>query len=373
MHQQQFPAQMRTGAPYGYAEGAGPQQTQQLQAQPQQQHYQAPVDAFFNDLYKREGLAAAEEIKSVGQAEDRRVPQNNESSGMIHINRSVRFYASPRELADDPSLCVQKAIGSFGSDLLERENVKMVPRMIKVKSVQNMLPYDVGFSFDHPDEPGRKTLKMNTNHVQHTTDDKHQQVDVLVEANMLQPMNRSTPLYTTNPKQDVDLSPYQQSANLTEEGLREGVFQRNKDASDPSLDYALVYVDSPIYEIAMANTGAFPLQEGHNVRHLPLQQNIHGDTFSLCMMPGAAVDHALGTGKKIIESLPFQDPEDLVVTAKRPDGRAFDDIDDNGIMDRDTLLDTKHYFGMTIEEAYVPFQINDPAEPDVYETEQDIF
>jgi len=345
-----------------------PAQSQYIQQMPQgqqdqqqqQQQYLAPVDVFINDLYERHGANSKDELEQVSDSGMQAVPRANQDTSMVHVNRNVRFYATPRELAENPKMRIKRAIGSFSSEMLKRGNVKLVPRVINIRSVQNTLPYDIGFSFDHPDEPGRKSIKMNTNHIYHDTDGDTQDVDVLVEANVMQPMNRNLPLYSTDPKVDVDLQPYQDVADLTEEGLEQGIHKRNTDQQDPNKDYAMVYVGSPIYQIAMSNTEQTPLQEGLNMRHFPPSYDSYGDQYRICVMPGYAIDHALDKGKQIIASLPFQDPEEVTVEVRRPDGRAFDDIDDNGLMDREALLDTKHYFGMLVEEAYAPFRMNDP-------------
>jgi hypothetical protein len=229
------------------------------------------------------------------------------------------------------------------------EGVKLVPLAFRVIKEQNSLPFDIGFAFNETDSDHRKTIKINTNFL---SSNDRVPVDLEIYEGTHQPITSEMALFITDPKREIDLRPFQGLHDLNEKVLNEGIAGAFALPNAPK--GTMVYVGSPLYDICMG------LSERYNLTsdlmfHIPFRSQVDGTPFQVCVLPPAIIEAGLSHGKEIIDTLPFQDPQNVVVTVKRSDGQSFDAI--NNELDRELLLNQQVPFGFTLEEVYAPFYI----------------
>jgi len=281
-------------------------------------------------------------------------PVRLDGTNSITITRELHWKHSPEELASMPELATQTFESSADFKEMRANGVKLVPQSIRVIEKQNGLPFAIGINFDKPGSK-RKTLKINANCM---TSDNHDNVDVVVREGAHAPTVCSTSLFVSNKYSTLDLTPFQGMHQVTKEELRAGVIHEDPSPhGNPALAYAEVVANSTVHQIAHHHAAEYQL-DGQNVRSKGFRFDNQGNAFEILQMPLHVVNSAIDWGNRMIDELPFQDPEDLVATVVRLDGKPFDEMDN----EQDTAMDAQTLrvpFGITIEEIYAPFRCTD--------------
>ena len=297
-----------------------------------------------------EGASAQNPIEEVGAIISD--PLRVDGSNKVSITRELIWKHSPAELASNPDLLTKtfKAKG-IKFDELKQEGIKLVPEEIVVTMKQNGLPFAVGIHFN---QEGRKTLKVNSNTM---LSPEFEEVDVVVPEGAHSPMLCNTQLYTSTRVDAFDIRPFEGMHSVSKEELREGILHMDTaPGGDSRLAYADVVVKSPIQQIVMNRADQFHL-DGSNVVNMGVQYDKLGNAYEVNRIPLHVANKAISWADQMIDQLPFQDPEELVATMVRLDGRPFDELEEHDkVMDG---LNTRVPVHVTIEERYIPFRFNE--------------
>lgn len=357
---QQGQIQSPAGAPMPYASHyQQPQQPPQPYSSYQGQGQEmagAPAQISFFDAASQDFFGDAEggEDGQMSDPEVDNVPALVEDGmGFVTITRVLHMKASPEGLASDPEARSKDFTSTVDLEELRSQNIKLVPKSIRVTEIQNGLPYPVGVVFTNKD--GARGLKINSNNV---TASDQAKVDVVLREGCHTPYMTNQGLYVTDPDKDIDLRPFQNMHTLSKEELKSGVVQRSQ-TKHHNMAYADVVMGSAVQKLAAYHSDFFRL-DGNNVFIHPRTYYKGDQPFQLVRLPLHVVDRSIEWGNQVIDSLPFQDPADLVATVVRLDGKPFDEMD-NETDETFNARTTKVPFGLTIEEVYAPFAINNPA------------